>query len=83
MGDRAEAASSRHAATMGRIPPWYLTVFSLSCNSTPTPARSAPLTIASACSSEITLKLGTARPRATASAMRVAVGTSVTARPPG
>ena len=59
----APSATARAAAVTGASrPPWKRTAFSLTCRMTGRPTRSAPATIASACSRVITLKAATPRP---------------------
>src|SRR5690348_8295498 len=68
-----------HADTSGAIrPPWNFTVFSLTCITAGTPARSAPSAMPSACSSATTLKAGTAAPASAAAATSSPVDARVT-----
>ena len=53
-----------HAAASGPSPPWYAHAVLADRSTTGAPAASAPATIASACSSRITLNAPTARPAA-------------------
>src|SRR2546421_6049968 len=68
-GTAAALAIASTALPIGARPPWYRTVFSLTWRITGAPAAAAPVTIAEACSSWITLKAPTPRSRPTISAM--------------
>ncbi len=79
----ASSATAAVAAAMGRSwPPWKRTAFWLICRMTPCPALVAPATMASACSTVMTLNAATADAWSTASHTSDCVLTRVTTSPP-